>query len=163
LNYGDMMSSTYLSEALKNNLKASFQAECTVKDGFLLVRVRRQSYVAVAEYLKKQGFSRLLTVSAIDWMDEDEFEVYFIVHSIKENLYVKASTRIPRSRPGIESLSSLWDNSSMHEREAWELFGIAFKGNNMLKPLFLEGWTGPPPFLKNFNWREYVKTRGFKR
>jgi len=114
------MSSTYLSEALKNNLKASFQAECKVKDGFLFVRVRRQSYVAVAEYLKKQGFSRLLTVSAIDWMDEDEFEVYFIVHSIKENLYVKASTRIPRSRPGIESLSSLWDNSSMHEREAWE-------------------------------------------
>jgi NADH-quinone oxidoreductase subunit C len=161
LNYGDAMSSTYLSEALKNKLKASFQAVCKVKDGFLLVRIRRQSYVAVAEYLKKQGFSRLLTVSAIDWMDEDEFEVYFIVHSIEENLYVKASTRIPGSRPEIESLSSLWDNSSMHEREAWELFGITFKGNNMLKPLFLEGWTGPPPFLKNFNWREYVKNTRF--
>jgi NADH-quinone oxidoreductase subunit C len=161
LNHGDAMSSIYLSEALKNKLKASFQADCNLKNGFLLVRVSRQRYMAVAEYLKKQGFSRLLTVSAIDWMDEDEFEVYFIVHNIRENLYVKASTRIPRSRPKIESLSPLWDNSSMHERETWELFGITFKGNKVLKPLFLEGWKGPPPFLKNFNWREYVKNTRF--
>jgi len=47
----------------------------------------------------------------------------------------------------------------MHEHEAWELFKIIFKGNPMLKPLFLEEWNGPPPFRKDFNWREYVKEK----
>lgn len=45
----------------------------------------------------------------------------------------------------------------MHEREIWELFGIIFDGNAMLKPLFLEKWNGPPPFRKEFDWKKFVK------
>lgn len=152
--------STFLFKVLKDDLEMRFQAECEVEDRLLLVKVGRDGYVNVARHLKEQGFRRVLTVSAIDWVDEDEFEVCFIVHKLEENVYVKISTRIPRSQPQIESLSSVWENSAMHEREVWELFGIPFKGNDMLKPLFLEGWTGPPPFRKDFNWREYVKKHG---
>jgi NADH:ubiquinone oxidoreductase subunit C len=45
----------------------------------------------------------------------------------------------------------------MHEREVWELFGISFQGNTMLKPLLLEGWRGPYPFRKDFDWRKYAQ------
>ena len=34
---------------------------------------------------------------------------------------------------------------------------IVFDGNKNLTPLFLEDWDGPPPFRKDFNWREYVR------
>ena len=43
------------------------------------------------------------------------------------------------------------ENAAMHERETWEMFGIKFRGNRMLKPLFLEDWRGPPPFRKDFD------------
>ena len=81
--------------------------------------------------------------------------------AMDENVYVKVATEISRDKPEIPSLSSLWPNAAMHERESWELFRIKFIGNDMLKPLFLEDWSGPPPFRKDFNWREYVK-RTFK-
>ena len=43
--------------------------------------VERENFLDVAEKLKKDGFYRLLTVSAIDWIGENEFEVYFIAYN----------------------------------------------------------------------------------
>ena len=62
-----------------------------------------------------------------------------------------------REKPVIESLGEIWENSLMHERECWEMFGIVFEWNNMLKPLLLEEWSGPPPFRKDFDSRKYVR------
>lgn len=124
----------------------------------IYVKTDVEGYVKTAENLKKNG-CRLLTVSAVDWLNKGIFEVYFIAHSMKNNVYFKVSAEIPRNKPEIPSLSKIWRNAAMYEREAWELFKIIFKGNPMLKPLFLEEWNGPPPFRKDFNWREYVKEK----
>ncbi|MEA2021909.1 MAG: NADH-quinone oxidoreductase subunit C, partial [Candidatus Caldatribacteriota bacterium] len=45
----------------------------------------------------------------------------------------------------------------------WEFFGIDFKGNSNLIPLFTENWQGPPPFRKDFNWQEYVRNKYYKK
>ncbi|TFG29948.1 MAG: NADH-quinone oxidoreductase subunit C [Promethearchaeota archaeon] len=120
--------------------------------------IEKKDYLITARYLKEHMFRRLLTVSAVDWIKDDSFEVYFILHIMQDNVYVKVSTRIPRRKEvKIESLSELWSNAALHEREVWEMFGIVFEGNKMLKPLFLEDWIGPPPFRKDFDWRKYVK------
>lgn len=121
-------------------------------------KIRKKDYLNIAKYLKEYGFRRLLTLSAVDWIEDDSFEIFFIVHIMNKNIYIKVSTRIPRSKNvKIESLSELWPNAALHEREVWEMFGIIFEGNKMLKPLFLENWIGPPPFRKDFDWRKYVK------
>ncbi|MFO7742487.1 MAG: NADH-quinone oxidoreductase subunit C [Anaerolineae bacterium] len=121
------------------------------------IEVSKEDYLGVAKRLKEKGFQRLLTVSAVDWIEEGTYEVYFVVHSLDENRYVEVTTYIRRDDPRIASLSGIWLNAPMHEREVWELFGIDFDGNAMLRPLFLEDWIGPPPFRKDCNWREYVK------
>ncbi|RLG75339.1 MAG: NADH-quinone oxidoreductase subunit C [Thermoprotei archaeon] len=145
-------------QSLLKYLIEYFNAEVyTGKDkNYMFAKVDRSSYVAVADFLFKKGFKRLLTVSAIDWVLRNVFEIYFIVYNHAMNVYIKVSTEIPRDNPEILSLSSIWENALMHEREVWELFGIKFIGNTMLEPLFLEDWKGPPPFRKDFNWREYV-------
>lgn len=121
-------------------------------------KVEKKDYLNTARYLKEHMFRRLLTVSAVDWIKDDSFEVYFILHNMNKNVYVKVSTRISRRKKSkIESLSKLWSNAALHEREIWEMFGIVFEGNKILKPLFLENWIGPPPFRKDFDWRKYVK------
>jgi len=124
----------------------------------LFFKIRKKDYLNIAKYLKDHGFRRLLTLSAVDWIKDDSFEIFFILHIMNKNIYIKVSTRIPRRKNvKIESLSELWPNAALHEREVWEMFGIIFEGNKMLKPLFLENWIGPPPFRKDFDWRKYVK------
>lgn len=131
--------------------------ERIVKGNVNYLKVSKEEYVKIANYLKENGFRRLLTVSAVDWIEKATFEVYFVVHNADENVYIKGATEVPRDKPEVPSLSELFRNAAMHEREVWELFGITFIGNDMLKPLFLEGWVSPPPFRKDFNSREYVK------
>jgi len=153
-----MMDEQYITFLIQS-LETLFNAKVEKDNNILFISVSKEKYSAIANYMKKQKFTRLLTVSAIDWIEKEEFEVYFLIHNLEENIYAKISTRIPRNAPEIDSLASIWKNSAMHERETWELFGITFKGNNMLKPLLTENWKSPPPFRKDFNWREYVKEK----
>ncbi len=120
------------------------------------IKVSRDEYPEVARHLREEGYRRLLTVSAVDWIEEGCYEVYFLAHHLEDRAYVKVTTEIPRDSPTVPSLSAIWPNAAMHEREMWELFGINPEGNPMLEPLFLEDWIGPPPFRRDFNWREYV-------
>jgi NADH-quinone oxidoreductase subunit C len=101
-------------------------------------------------------------VAVIDWVDQGEFEAYYIIHHLESNVYAKVATRISRNKPEIKSLSTVWESAAMHEREMWELFGVSFVGNAILKPLFLEDWTGKPPLRKDFNWRDYVNKEYYK-
>jgi len=152
-----MAEGTLEPKSLLATLKSRFAVEkAEISGNVLSVTTDAKGYVEIARFLRDQGFTRCLAVSAVDWNDAGEFEVYYLVHNLTSNLYAKVATRTPRRKPKIQSLSSVWETSAMHERETWELFDIEFVGNTMLKPLFLEDWRGPPPFRKDFNWREYV-------
>ncbi|MFX1566224.1 MAG: NADH-quinone oxidoreductase subunit C [Promethearchaeota archaeon] len=142
-----------LSRALKSQYAIS---NLEVTDNLVSLITDPETYADLAPDLCERGFARCLTVAIIDWIEQNEFEAYYVVHHLEANLYVKVATRIPRTNPTIQSLSAIWQSAAMHEREMWELFGINYVGNMMLKPLFLEEWKGKPPLRKDFNWRDYV-------
>lgn len=144
-------------EDVLKGLQDKIRVRRSVKENVNYLKVPKGDYIEAAKRLKEHGFLRLLTVSAVDWIEKGTLEVYFLVHKLDENVYVKVATDIPRGNSEISSLSELWPNATMHERETWELFGIIFKGNETLEPLFLEDWDGPPPFRKDFDCKEYVK------
>ena len=123
---------------------------------FIELSVPSEKYHEICEELKNKGFWHLTAISAVDWIDNNEFEVYLLLRH-RTGDYLKVSTRIPRDNPHVASVSDIWHNGEIHEREMHELFGIVFDGNKNLTPLFLEDWDGPPPFRKDFNWREYVR------
>ncbi len=148
------------SKALKSQYPIS---DIEIRDNLLTLTTDTTTYVDLSTHLKEHGFSRCLTVTVIDWLEQGEFEIYYLVHHLASNIYVKVATRIPRSKPKITSLSTIWESAAMHEREMWELFGVNFVGNTMLKPLFLEDWKGKPPLRKDFNWRNYVDKEYFKK
>ncbi|MFX1475789.1 MAG: NADH-quinone oxidoreductase subunit C [Promethearchaeota archaeon] len=153
----------FTANSFSATLKSKYPVtQSGVQGNILTLTVDTGTYATLATYLKEQGFTRCLTVSAIDWLDDNEFEVYYLVHHLKNNIYTKVATRIPRKKPEIPSLATVWDTAALHEREVWELFGITAVGNPMLKPLFLEDWTGKPPLRKDFNWRDYVQKEYYK-
>ena len=115
-------------------------------------------FVNFCKWLKEQGFMHLSAISAIDWPDENMFELAYHLWSYQDKILITSKVKIDRQNAVIDSVSKVWDGSAqVHEREIHELFGIKFEGNNNLTPLFLEDWQGLPPFRKDFDWREYVR------
>lgn len=112
---------------------------------------------------KRKGFEHLSCISIVDWPEKKQFEVDYHLWSYKEGMLLTVKTFVDHDEAKIESVVGLWGaNAEAHEREAHELFGIIFKGNKNLTPLFLKDWKGPYPFRRDFNWREFVDEKYFK-
>lgn len=127
------------------------------KEKRLWVTVDHSKIVEACSTAHEMGFEHLSTIAATDWLEEGKFELTYHLWSYNYNILLTIKTKIDRKNPTISSINSIWDkNAETCERECHELFGIKFQGNKNLTPLFLEDWEGPPPFLKDFNWREYV-------
>lgn len=110
------------------------------------------------------GFEHLSTISATDWLEESKIELGYHLWSYTYKVLLTIKTKIDRKNPKISSVNMIWGtNAETCERECHELFGVKFKGNDNLTPLFLEDWNGPPPFLKDFNWREYVREEIYEK
>lgn len=96
-------------------------------------------------------------LSAIDWSNEVEagdpleddveerFELLTTLGDLTEGRRVTFSTDISKEMPSIASLVGVFAGAEWHEREAFEMFGIAFQGHPNLTHLYLpESFIGNP-------------------
>ena len=92
------------------------------------------------------GFDMLLDVTAIDWVPHTpRFEVVWHFYSTTDHVRVRLKTRVPEADPTVDSLIPLYGSAAFMERECHEMFGVAFRGNNDLRPVLLyEGFVGHP-------------------
>lgn len=128
------------------------------RDQRVWVTVDESILVKFCTWVKDQEFVHLSAISVTDWVNENKYEVVYTVWSYKDRILLGIKTKIERNTPSIDSVVPVWmESAQIHERELHELFEVKFEGNSDLAPLFLEGWDGPPPFRKDFGWREYVK------
>ena len=126
--------------------------------------VGRENLVALCQWLKNQRFEHLSAISVTDWLTDGKFEVSYHLWSYRDKVAVTLKVKVNRENPVIDSVTSIWGESAqIHEREMHELFGVSFEGNANLTPLFLEDWQGPPPFRKDFDWREYVREKYYDK
>jgi len=122
--------------------------------------------LAVLRFLKERRFDHLALISCVDWIEEKEFELVYILtrymqgdkeHTDQESLHLIVKTSISRQGPRSETATSIFSNAEPYEREIHELFGISFEGHPRLTPLFLEREYEIPPFRKDFDTRKYVE------
>lgn len=127
------------------------------RKGRIWLDTSAEGLVNFCSWIKNEGFEHLSAISAVDWPDEGVFELAYHLWSYQDKILLTSKVKIDRQNAVIDSVTGIWNGSARaHEREIHELFGINFEGNDNLTPLFLEDWDGPPPFRKDFNWREYV-------
>jgi NADH-quinone oxidoreductase subunit C len=157
-----------VNRGLKEGLEKAFPgASITAAGGTeCLVSAGKDSVLSMLAYLRDAGFDHLALVSCVDWIDEQEFElVYVLSPYMKENavltgeerMSVILKTRLLRENPEIQTATPIFENAEPYERELHELFGILFRGHKRLTPLFLERKYETPPFRKDFDTRQYVK------
>jgi len=130
----------------------------------LWVNIDNSELVEVCGWLKERGFLHLSAISVTDLMDEGKYELTYHLWSYDRGFLTTLKTKVDRDQAVVDSVVSIWnENAQVHEREMHELFGVLFQGNEDLSPLFLEDWHGPPPFRKDFNWRDYVGKEDYDR
>ena len=91
------------------------------------------------------SFDMLCTHTAVDWLAENRFELLYVLYSTKHRHYVTISTSIPRDKPEVSSVSSIWRIAEWQEREVYDLMGVLYDGHPDLRRMFLEDdWKGFP-------------------
>jgi NADH-quinone oxidoreductase subunit C len=104
----------------------------------------------IAAYCKSDpelGFDNLMCLGAADYPKEvpPRFEVVYHLLSYKHGHVFALKVHLPRENPIVASVESLWGVANWHEREAFDMFGIAFTGNSDLRRILLpDDWTGHP-------------------
>lgn len=111
----------------------------------LTLVIQPDAIVAVCRHLKQQGFTRLSSITAVDWHpSQPRFEVVYHLHSLDLNQRLRL--KCPLEEPAeIDSLTGVWRGADWYEREVWDLFGIRFRNHPNLKRILLpEDWTDHP-------------------
>lgn len=100
---------------------------------------------------KNTYFDFLSCLTGIDFgADENKFAVVYHLASIpyKTQLTLKIVREHDRTSdilPSFPSVSSIWRTAEWHEREAFDLVGIFFEGNQDLRRILLpDDWEGFP-------------------
>ena len=157
-----------MNKSLKEKLESTFKDLRTAisEDSRIAVSAESDNVLAILRFLKDAGFNHLALLSAVDWIEDNVFELCFILTSYmqnddeytdKEKLHIILKTRIPREKPQFKTVTGIFPNAEPYEREIHELFGIKFEGHKRLTPLLLERDYEIPPFRKDFDTRKYVE------
>jgi NADH-quinone oxidoreductase subunit C len=85
--------------------------------------VKKETIPSILFYLKeKMGFIHLSHITCVDWLEENEFEVLFIVWSPEQKVKVFVRTRLDRDNPVMENVDMIWRQANTYERELREMY-----------------------------------------
>lgn len=101
----------------------------------------------VALHLRDDGellFDTLMCLSGVDNADGTLGVVYHL-DSMKLRHKVTVKVIVPADNPHVPTCDRVWRIAEWHEREAFDLVGVIFDGNQDLRRILLpEDWEGHP-------------------
>jgi NADH-quinone oxidoreductase subunit C len=98
-------------------------------------------------------FDYLMCLSGMD-LGENVGVVYHL-YSMKYKHKLVLKVIVPKNKPIVPSIEMIWRTADWHEREAYDLVGIQFKGHhNLIRILCPYDWEGHP-LRKDYKIPEY--------
>lgn len=120
--------------------------------GEITVNVERSKIQEACRYLKEQcGFDMLTDIAGVDnYGEQPRYAVVYHVYSLTHRCMVRLKVAVPEDDMIVDSVVSVWRTADWHEREAFDMFGIRFRGHPNLKRILM--WEGYPyhPLRKDF-------------
>jgi NADH-quinone oxidoreductase subunit C len=131
------------------------------------IRIRPSRLVDVCTFLRDDPellYDCCHLISGVDWPPKTPADgagtqevVYHLVSyarrpdpayrsaSPKNDGFLALKVRVPRDKPEVPSVMSVWIGADWHERETWDLVGIRFTGRGPVRRILLpEDWPGHP-------------------
>jgi NADH-quinone oxidoreductase subunit C len=157
-----------LQAALASALGDKLRKQSVDRDQ-LTIEIDPKDLVEVATRLrddKSLAFTEMLDLVGIDYQgygnawDGPRFAIVYILLSITNNTRVRLRVLCPDDDfPALESVIPVWPCANWYEREAFDLYGIVFRGHPDLRRILTDyGFMGHP-FRKDFPISGYVEMR----
>ncbi len=116
------------------------------------------------ELRDRRGFTHLVFLTAVDYIEEETFQLSYMLHSYEIHADIGVRVFIPRENSEMVSIHDLWAQAATYQRELREMFGIIFPGSPRLYEAFaLEGWEDLPPMRREFDTKKYSEETYFPR
>lgn len=126
------------------------------KDNIPTIWVPNNKILEMVQYLKKEiamPFPMLYDLTAIDMRaysrqgtpPEFPFVIVYQLLSFERNTQIKVKSGLKGEYPEVPSITRIWPSANWYEREAFDMFGIKFKGHPHLTRLLMPHyWEGHP-------------------
>jgi NADH-quinone oxidoreductase subunit C len=157
----------FLGKAIDDALGDAVKAKVIDRDE-LTIEVAAADLTAVGKTLRDESslaFSILLDLIGVDYQgyngwDGPRYAVVYNLLSIEHNRRVRVRVFCPNDDfPSLDTIIGVWPSANWYEREAFDLYGIVFKGHPDLRRILTDyGFMGHP-FRKDFPVTGYVEMR----
>lgn len=135
-----------------NKLKEKFPEEIVDVSEFrgqVSVSIKKDRIIDICRYLHDDPelhFDFLSDLCGVDYLNrKPRFEVVYNLYSLSYRHRVLLKAGLPEEDTNINSVTAVWNGADWHEREAYDMYGINFKGHPDLRRILLpEDWEGYP-------------------
>ena len=141
------------AKAIHERLVAAFGERVTgvnLEAASPFVVVATEAVAEIASFCRNErdlSFDNLMCLSAVDYPKETppRMEVVYHLLSYTHGHTFALKVHLPREDPRVPTVEGVWGVANWHEREAYDMFGIAFTGHSDLRRILLpDDWIGHP-------------------
>lgn len=120
--------------------------------------VAPERWFEIARFLKTDprcAMSQFIDITCVDYPDrEPRFEVVMHLRSLERGHRVRLKARVGESdngdSPDIDSITPLWQGANWFEREAFDMFGVVFRGHPDLRRILMYPEFKGAPLRKDY-------------
>ncbi len=145
-------------ELLLPEALAEFKPEIGAAVDLVTVTVSSNDVPAVCAAVKEApqlAFDYLMCLCVVDYVEH--LQVVYHLYSTTMKHMMTLKTNLSPEEPSTPSVISVWRGADWYEREAHDLFGVAFEGHPNMAPLLLyDGFEGYPG-RRNYEMPEYTE------
>lgn len=128
----------------------------------LVVRARRDMLRPLMLMLRTDrrfAFEQVVDICGVDWPERAErFDVVYNLLSLSLNQRLRVIIATDAATP-VPTVSDIWPAATWYEREAWDMYGIAFEGLADMRRLLTDYGFQGHPLRKDFPLTGHVEVR----
>jgi NADH-quinone oxidoreductase subunit C len=151
-----------MSQKVLDRLTAQFTGgeilETGSQHGNEWARVRRDAWSTVATFLRDDPSTKMEMFTDLTVVDrfstEPRFDVVLHLYSVSLKQRVRLYAGVPEEDPTLETLVPVWGGANWFEREAYDLYGVRFKGHPDLRRILMY-----PEFVGHPLRKDYPKEK----
>ena len=114
-----------------NIVSDKFKEKCILLDNGSIM-IDFNDWESISQFVYDSGFDYLMCITSYDLQFDDKLGLAYNFYSTSEKKYLEIRIEF-NNKEEIFSIANIWRTADWHEREAYDLMGILFKGHPLRK------------------------------